>query len=182
MAEWIQQFPITAGRLIRLQSPPDNTLRSYHFAATELEVPLLEPDESNPNANWFPFIGVRIEGKSIGRASNGSDVSVDCDVNRISVWLTRLSGSNEGGSPVDVEWQLRAASECTSEVISQGTIHLTDPKQIGLVVQAQGWLCTQFEFWCRVSNGEVPARVGIDIMVGRSESTSPGVYKGSVSV
>jgi hypothetical protein len=177
---WIKQFPQVGSILIRVPSGPDNTLHSYRFAAKERTVPVLTPDDDRPNLNWHPIVGARVEGDAM-RASNESDLFVDAELTRCAIWLTRFNASD--GSLPDVHWQLRAASNCTSEVISQGIIQLEDEEQVGLIVHASGWLCNQFEFWCRIVSGSVTADLGIDVLVSRSEpGSSPSVFKGSVGV
>lgn len=182
MPGWIDQFPVTTGPLITVPSPPDNSIHSYHVAATEREVPIVARDKDLPNLHWFPFVAIRAKGACIGRAMNGSEVTVDRDLTRVAFYLTRLIPS-DGSTLVDVDWQLRASSECTPEVIGRGTIHLQSLQQVGLIVQASGWLCTQFELWFSISSGMVKASIGVDIMAGRSDDGAPrDVFKGSVSI
>lgn len=157
---------------------------SFHIPATEQIVPVFSIDLAHPNLNWYPVVAIRVAPCDLPKpAANNSPVTVNDELTRVSFWLTRAIDVDGAGTPSDIQYQVRAASNCTSEVIGTGTIKLTFGfDQIGLIAQASGILCNQWELWARVPAGGTRMGLGIDVMADRLAGAQREFYKGSVSV
>lgn len=184
--EVIELFPVTRGPLIRVPAcDPGDPLapyRTYHVSAIETEIKVLTANPLLPNMNWQPVVAIQVEGTTLPKvASNGQPIIVHDALTRVGFWLTRAVPT-DGSTIVTVNWQIRAAVGCTPEVLDDGQIKLTSLQQIGLIVQAEGILCTQLELWCRVDAPSDSSMIlGIDVVADRFHGASRDVFKGSVS-
>ena len=171
MTTYIEQFPITGGPLMTVPTCDGPEFASYHLAVTQTTIPIVTPDVAKPNMGWFPVFAVRVEDKALSvLAANKSPIWVNSELTRMAVMLTRMVNVDAAVNPPDVQYQVRVSLGCTPEVVAQGTIHIKDFGQIGLIAQVGGYIGTQYEFWARVPSTQVaPARValGLDVIVDR---------------
>lgn len=156
-------------------------LNSFHIAATQQPVKFVAPDAFNPHLGFSPVAAIRIDPCTIPFVSqNKSPVEVNGTLNRCGFWLTRTQLQTAAIPTIDYEVRATVGL-CTPEVVASGTIKLTDIRQIGLICQVSGILCTQFEFWARLEADGPAAELGIDIVADRFHGQRFEVQKGAIS-
>lgn len=180
----IQDFPLSGTRIIRVPAAPkgsvDPAFVSYHIGATEVDVNIVSVDSDLPNLGWTPIAAISVLPIGVGITCNCGEVIVNDSLRNVSFWLSAMNEiGNTSGIPA-VDYQVRATSgNCTPEVIGSGQIKLTSYAQKGLICQASGWLCNQFEFWARITSGSDQVSLVLDINADRFVGCPREFYKGS---
>lgn len=188
---FIDMFPLFSVRMLRVPAVPPGEVSpayvSYDVDATQVAIPTLVPDPNFPNKLWEPVVAISVLPCEVAKIANNGKVSINDSLRNASFWLTEMMNPLGIVGPVpQVEYQVRAAvGTCTPEVIASGTIKLTGYSQMGLIVQVDNFLCTQFEFWARVDSASPnahPVTVRLQVIADRFVGTPRSIYKGSVSI
>lgn len=162
--------------VIRVPPDPDDPacVRGIRVPLTRCVIGIKHADQPDGNdEDYTPVAAVRVcgrKGNTDARVpSNGYRYENACGISRVSFWLTGLV-KNRDAVP-NIEFEIRGSCDCINEIFVWGTIVPQSWSDSGMVVQVQGPLVTQWEFWARVV-GDDPQETNavLQAMVDRGPS------------
>lgn len=161
--------------VIRIPPDPDDPacVRGIRAPLTRCVIGIKHDDAVDTDEDYTPVAAVRVcgwKGNTDPKVqSNGYRYENACGISRVSFWWTGMV-QNTAAVP-QVEFEIRGSCDCINEIFVWGTIVPQAWDDSGLIVQVQGPLVTQWEFWARiVGDNPLETNVVLQAMVDRGPS------------
>ncbi len=160
-----------------IRIPPDPKdpacVRGVRAPLTRCVIGIKHDDATDTDEDYTPVAAVRVCGERANTdlkvPSNGYRYENACGISRVSFWWTCMVANTD--AVPQVEFQIRGSCDCINEILVWGTIVPKSWDQSGMIVQVQGPIVTQYEFWARVvGDNPLQTNVVLQAMVDRGPS------------